>query len=142
MGVGEKQIMAALDDVVQSVRSTDSTVQSTWREFKPRIIRKFFRDGLVSAAADCKSDNNDDKIASIYTNSNANDDDGSGFGGDEVELVGKSFSGDNSPFVWDVEVLKSHLHFQLNKHYFTILNAFYRHTYAQTLRMGPSVGPG
>ena len=107
MGVGEKQIMAALDDVVQSVRNTDSTVQSTWREFKPKIIRKFFRDGRASAAADCKSDNNDDKIASIYTNSNTNDDDDDGSGGgggDEVELVGKSFSGDNSPFVWDVEV--------------------------------------
>ena len=104
MGVGEKQIMAALDDVVQSVRSTDSTVQSTWREFKPRIIRKFFRDGRVPAA-DSRSGSNDDKIASVYSNRNTNDDDGSGGGGgDVVELLGKSFSGDNSPFVWDVEV--------------------------------------
>ena len=130
MGVGEKQIMAALDDVVQSVRSTDNTVQSTWREFKPRIIRKFFRDGGGVSAADSSSssssssssaDNNDDKIAGIYSNNNSN---GVGGGVDEVELVGKSSSGDNSPFVWDVEVFTLLICTQIHTEIHTVLLAY------------------
>ena len=87
VGVGEKEIMTALDDVVSSVHNTDSTIESTWREFKPRIIRNFFRDGAAAAALAVEGC----------------DGGSGGDGGDVVELVGKSPES-NSPFVWDVEV--------------------------------------
>lgn len=79
--------MAALDDVVNSVQDSDKNIENTWREFKPRIIRKYFRD-RTALAVDCASDGN------------SND----GDGGDVVEVVGKSPES-NSPFVWDVEVM-------------------------------------